>query len=791
MKVGQPFIGWDIKEKIGKGGFGEVYLAIKDGFKSAIKHMKIPNDETYKNCISSGMTENEILDYFKPYVEFMSNEIKIMMNLTGVQGIVIYYDHLIRELDERPGWEIFIRMEYLTPLNTYIANNGLTLKQILNLGVSLNYALEECKKENIIHRDIKEGNILVDSRGFFKLSDFGVARKYEVDKSLSTKAGTYGYMAPEIFFGKKYNFNSDIYSLGIVLYKLLNNGRMPFMPKNGSVLDEENSRAKLLEKNTIPDPENSIPALSKIVKKAMSFNSSDRYQSFKDFGDELLNILVNTNSKTLNIYGIVSKNSINNTIIKNENVNILKLSSLNESKKIEDTLLVDNNKKENKKNTRRTVFKGLYLIFSSIIIISLFIYIYNIIFKKGSTNYLSNKIAYTYDGVSYIDDEGKIWVWGKQNFFGKKEDIVKPRLINTKVNAVSIASGRTFTIALLEDGSVWTWGDNSKNRLGINQEDSKTGLICKVDKLKDIKYITTSKDHAIAVDDDGNVFEWVEDIFKKSFLDDGTISKPKKISISNIETVKTLISNDSKLTVALDKDGYLWAWGTNYNGELAVNKNTKISKDPIKVKGISNVENFWIGNYNVFAVTKSNDVMVWGNNYYGQLGVGHTEDVYEPKKIIGHNKEKVESIVSSDMTILINEDGKTWVAGNKTEYFIKDNNTKSIFVNVQDLKLNSASINTENFILLKKNNRVSVIGKNTSGILGIGDDRKVEKLIELPSLFDVSNIYFGDSLVFVKNIDNQLYGWGKNSDYNIGIGNSEYVKYPVQIKFNNDIDMDN
>ena len=89
--------------------------------------------------------------------------------------------------------------------------------------------MEYCQCQNIIHRDIKPENIFVSRFGEFKLGDFGIARELERTMSGLSKKGTYSYMAPEMYKGEAYDSRVDIYSLGIVLYKLRNHNRLPFI----------------------------------------------------------------------------------------------------------------------------------------------------------------------------------------------------------------------------------------------------------------------------------------------------------------------------------------------------------------------------------------------------------------------------------------------------------------------------------------------------------------------------------------------------------------------------------
>jgi serine/threonine protein kinase len=109
-------------------------------------------------------------------------------------------------------------------------NQSLTESDVIKLALDLCNALELCHSKSIMHRDIKEANIFVSNNNTYKLGDFGVSKDISNATHLETKVGTINYMPPEIFSGKKYTKNADIYSLGIVLYKLLNHGRIPFLP---------------------------------------------------------------------------------------------------------------------------------------------------------------------------------------------------------------------------------------------------------------------------------------------------------------------------------------------------------------------------------------------------------------------------------------------------------------------------------------------------------------------------------------------------------------------------------
>ena len=223
---------WKIIEKIGEGSFGKVYKAQRTergkSFYSAIKIINIPGSQSELNSVRSETgDEQSTRQYFQNLVEECIQEISTMEYFRGNSYIVSVEDFKVMEYLDVIGWEISIRMEYLTSFMDYCAEKQLTEKEVIKLGMDLSKALEYCRKLKIIHRDIKPENIFVSRFGDFKLGDFGIARELERTMSGFSKKGTYSYMAPEMYKGEKYDSRVDIYSLGIVLYRLMNHNSNP------------------------------------------------------------------------------------------------------------------------------------------------------------------------------------------------------------------------------------------------------------------------------------------------------------------------------------------------------------------------------------------------------------------------------------------------------------------------------------------------------------------------------------------------------------------------------------
>ncbi|MFR3767109.1 MAG: protein kinase domain-containing protein [Blautia sp.] len=286
---------WKIIEKIGEGSFGKVYKAQRTDqgktFYSAIKVITIPSSQGELSSVrSENPDEQSVKEYFHSLVEDCIQEVNTMEYFRGNSHVVSVEDYKVVEYLDDIGWDIYIRMEYLTGFLDYCAGKELSEKEVLQLGIDLCKALEYCQKQNIIHRDIKPENIFVSRFGEFKLGDFGIARELDRNASGLSKKGTFSYMAPEMYKGENYDHRVDIYSLGIVLYKLRNHNRLPFISLGKQLItyrDKESALTRRMSGEELPVPAEAGDGLSQVICKACAYRREDRYQTAEEFRDAL------------------------------------------------------------------------------------------------------------------------------------------------------------------------------------------------------------------------------------------------------------------------------------------------------------------------------------------------------------------------------------------------------------------------------------------------------------------------------------------------------------------------
>lgn len=291
MNERELYPGWETVRKIGSGSFGAVYeiaRTLPNGKteKAALKVITIPQNEgDVEELYSSGYDDASITAHFKSYLADIVNEYSLMAEIKGHTNVVYCDDIRYIQHDDGFGWDIFIKMELLTSLMKAKAS-GAVEDTVKKLGADICSALVLCREKNIVHRDIKPQNIFVSEHGDYKLGDFGIAKTVEKTTG-GTKIGTYGYMAPEVYNNQPYGAAADIYSLGLVMYWLLNEHRLPFLPMPPKVptsTENEQARLRRFRGEPIPAPKTGSEALKRIVLKACAYDPNDRYHT----ADEML-----------------------------------------------------------------------------------------------------------------------------------------------------------------------------------------------------------------------------------------------------------------------------------------------------------------------------------------------------------------------------------------------------------------------------------------------------------------------------------------------------------------------
>lgn len=259
--VGKTFAHYTVLEKAGAGGMGVVFRA---------------RDETLHRDVALKLpSANSLID--KDARPRILREARAASALNHPHICTIY------EVGEAEG-QPYIAMEYISgeTLSRRIPPNGMPTESVLDLGAQVADALDHAHSHGILHRDLKSANIRMTSAGQLKVLDFGLALDTKETSmegiTRSTKldsdsvAGTLAYMAPELLQGKAPDAQTDIWSLGVLLYELAA-GQLPFQGRTGFELT-----TAILRESPAALPAHVTPGLRAVIMQCLAKNPAKRYQ---------------------------------------------------------------------------------------------------------------------------------------------------------------------------------------------------------------------------------------------------------------------------------------------------------------------------------------------------------------------------------------------------------------------------------------------------------------------------------------------------------------------------------
>ena len=264
---------YEVGELIGRGGMADVYIGRDDrlGRTVAIKMMRpdLARDPQFQTRFQREAHASASLNHPNIVAVFDTGEEEIPPN------------------GEHAGLSLpYIIMEYV---------DGDTLRALLRKGeVSVDQAVEWTEgilaavayshENDIVHRDIKPGNVMVDEAGAIKVMDFGIARALSDSSATMTQTqavvGTAQYLSPEQARGETVDFRSDLYSVGCVLFELLT-GRPPFVGDSPVAVAYQHVREEPPAAASL-NPE-ITPALDSVLKKSLAKDKGERFQTGKEF----------------------------------------------------------------------------------------------------------------------------------------------------------------------------------------------------------------------------------------------------------------------------------------------------------------------------------------------------------------------------------------------------------------------------------------------------------------------------------------------------------------------------
>lgn len=297
----------------------------------------------------------------------------------------------------------------------------------------------------------------------------------------------------------------------------------------------------------------------------------------------------------------------------------------------------------------------------------------------------THNIAYNADGM--------VWYWSGVTFF-------RPEIKTGLGEVSSVATGGPTDLLLRKDGTVWDWG------MKFTYTDGKNGVYefpppKQVKGLSDIVKVTVLNSIDAAIDKDGSVWVWLTepartepvkltDITKAKDVaitsegdvlilnEDGTVRKwtaytdagapiPSytTLKIDTLSDIVALSHGNSRHSFAIKKDGTVWGWGNNGDGELGLDLSIHNAPSPVRIESLTNVESISTGSYRTLVVKKDGTVWLIG------LEIGYDTHTYFPKPTQVDGLENVSSVALGGLSALaVTNDGKllSWGSMDNSSY---------------------------------------------------------------------------------------------------------------------------
>ena len=335
-----------------------------------------------------------------------------------------------------------------------------------------------------------------------------------------------------------------------------------------------------------------------------------------------------------------------------------------------------------------------------------------------------------------------------------------------------LVAGRSHTVGLRGDGTLWAWGDNSNGELGDGTGVSRLTPVL-VSGLSSMRAVASKDLYTVALRSDGTVWAWGYNASGQ--LGDGTTTdRLAPVQVGGL-TNATAITAGYHHTLAVRLDGTVWAWGDNSNGQLG-DGTVWPETTPVQVSGLTNAVAVAAGRYHSVALKTDGTVWTWGYNSSGQLGNGTTTDQHTPVQVSGLSGV-VAVAAGVNCTVALKADGTVWGWGENDCGQLGNNTTSNQLTPVQAAGVSNVtaiavgstggSTHTE---ALKSDRTVWSWGANESGQLGDGTKTERHTAVQVTGFSGGVLVAAGMAHSAALRTDGTVWSWGGNGSGQLGDG---------------------
>ena len=251
----------------------------------------------------------------------------------------------------------------------------------------------------------------------------------------------------------------------------------------------------------------------------------------------------------------------------------------------------------------------------------------------SATNWAAVAAGYWHTIALQLD--GTLWAWGYNNNgqlgTGDNTDRCSPVQIGSDTDWVAVAAGDWHTVALKSDGTLWAWGWNGAYQLGTGDNTDRYSPV-QIGSDTNWAAVAAGQYHTVSLKANGTFWAWGNNDYGQLGLGDGMPEQHAPVQVGS-DTDWTAVAAGKYHTVSLKANGTFWAWGNNGYGQLGLGDEMPDQHAPVQVGSATNWVVMAVGDLHTVALESDGTLWAWGKNYYGQVGNGNTADCYAPVQV--------------------------------------------------------------------------------------------------------------------------------------------------------------
>lgn len=333
-----------------------------------------------------------------------------------------------------------------------------------------------------------------------------------------------------------------------------------------------------------------------------------------------------------------------------------------------------------------------------------------------------------------VRSDGTLWTWGLRSNSRIGLTPIRQDSIPTRVGVdsdwVAVCSGENHTIAIKSNGTLWGIGANNWAQLGSGTDGLYRVTPRQIGTDRDWQYLATGNDNGVTIKSNGQIYTWGS--YNYPEWNQGFFIDDHPVTAGNLTGILKFAAGGVH-NLAVKADGSLWGWGRNAWGELGNGTPTEsMQATPMRIGTGNDWTSVAAGRYHSFGLQSNGTLWAWGNNAFGQLGIGPGNS-YTPTQIGTDNNWKT-AAAGITYGIALKTDGSMWSWG--SNYF---------------------------------------------GQLGDGTQTDRNSPVQVGDAYNWVALFGGYTNTFAKKADGTLWAWGNNDNGQLGIGSTNNTLVPVLV----------